>query len=488
MEEDLGDTFHHVAAAGRPWLPGAMTALLEPGRVIAGRYRLERVLAQGGMGCVWVGHHLQLDVGVAIKLMTPQLAASPEGRARFEREAKASAQLRIENAVHIYDFGIEDDSPFIVMELLEGEDLQARLARQQRLSPAALRSIVDQVCRGLRRAHEVGLVHRDLKPANIFLARQTGEETAKLLDFGIVKATTPAMGAGATRTGAILGSPHYMSPEQVRNTSKVDLRSDLWSLGVIVFRCLTGQLPFPGDEIGEVLVDVCVAPIPLASQLAPDLGPQVDRFFERALARDVAQRFQSAGELADAFAALAGEGGARAPLASPPSGPSAEGLATAATVAATPLHETAASGLGPSTVAGPAPVVAPPPAGTLSASAHTRNELVRPRGSGRSTGVVLACAVLALGVAIAAFVFLSGRDGERPAPPEPPRVVSPAPTPSASSTGGDAPEPSGSLDAAPSAAPSPSPLAPPSAPPAKSAPGRNRPGPTKKPDDLLNHI
>jgi eukaryotic-like serine/threonine-protein kinase len=281
--------------------------VLEAGHVIAGRYRLDRALARGGMGCVWMGHHLQLDVGVAVKLMAPELAASADARARFEREAKACAQLRIPNVVQIYDFGIEDDTPFLVMELLEGEDLETRLDREGRLDKPATKVVLDQVCRGLRRAHDAGVVHRDLKPANVFLSRQGGEETVKILDFGIAKATGPASGAKATGTGALLGSPHYMSPEQVRNTSTVDLRTDLWAVGVIVFRCLTGELPFPGDQIGEVLVDVCTAPIPLASQLAGDLGPDVDRFFERALSRDLAARFQSAAELAEAFAVLAGE-------------------------------------------------------------------------------------------------------------------------------------------------------------------------------------
>src|SRR5262245_3362193 len=222
---------------------------LEQGTIVAGRYRLERALAQGGMGSVWVARHLQLDVDVAIKFMTPQFAASADARARFEREAKASAQLKLANAVQVHDYGVEDGSPFLVMELLDGEDLESRLGRERRLTPAATLAVLESVCRALRRAHEVGLVHRDLKPGNIFLARQAGEEVVKVLDFGIAKDTQAAFGAAATRTGAILGSPHYMSPEQVRSSNRVDHRSDLWALGVIAFRCLTGHLPFPGDEV-----------------------------------------------------------------------------------------------------------------------------------------------------------------------------------------------------------------------------------------------
>src|SRR5262245_42432230 len=130
---------------------------LEPGELIAGRYRLDRPLAAGGMGHVWVGWHVQLEVSIAIKFMLPELAASPDAKARFEREAKASASLRIANAVHVYDYGIEDGTPFIVMELLTGEDLKARLARQGRLTVSAALPIVQQTCRALRRAHEIGL-------------------------------------------------------------------------------------------------------------------------------------------------------------------------------------------------------------------------------------------------------------------------------------------------------------------------------------------
>jgi eukaryotic-like serine/threonine-protein kinase len=434
---------------------------LEQGRVIAGRYRLDRMLAKGGMGCVWVGHHLQLDVGVAVKFMAPQLAASAEARARFEREAKASAQLRIANAVHIYDFGVEDDTPFLVMELLEGEDLEARLVREKRLAPAATRIVLDQVCRGLRRAHEVGLIHRDLKPANLFLARQGGEETVKILDFGIAKLTGPTLDTGATRTGHLLGSPHYMSPEQVRNTSKVDLRTDLWALGVIVFRCLTGQLPFPGTELGEVLVDVCTSPIPLASQVAPDLGPEVDRFFERALARDLAARFQTAAEVAEAFAAFVEAPRATAPRAELASLPSAL----------------------------PAPVTtpgaAPPPTGTLSPSSQTQRELSQSPKAARSTGLVVVIAGGALAAAtVAAVVFWPGHA----ASPLPAAAASAAPASSAVQSfdaGASA------LDARPKPATESAPAAPSasvSAPPVKSPPGRNRPGPARKADDLLNHI
>jgi serine/threonine protein kinase len=447
---------------------------LERGRIVAGRYRLERALAQGGMGCVWVARHVQLETDVAIKFMTPQLAASPDACARFEREAKASAALRLANAVQIHDYGVEDGAPFLVMELLEGEDLQARLRREGRLGLPVTLGILGQVGRALRRAHEVGLVHRDLKPGNIFLAREGGEEVVKLLDFGIAKDTQGAFGgafggggAGVTGTAALLGSPHYMSPEQVRTTSRVDHRTDLWALGVITFHCVTGHLPFSGDEIGDVLVDVCTKPIPVASTLAPDVGPGLDAFFARALTRDPAGRFQSVDEFLQALAYAGGSAGA--PVFVP-------------------------------TNPGPAPIDPPAGGGTLSASAHTRNEPARAAGGARAAIAVTAGIVVAsLAGALLTFVLLSGRSNAPSASAGPTSGPSTAPTeaavtpplPSAAPPAPpSAPDPSASTGpaaptSAPSAAPPSSPTAPP---PAKGSPKTKPRGPANKKDDLLNHI
>ncbi|WP_437747515.1 serine/threonine-protein kinase [Sorangium sp. So ce1504] len=285
-----------------------MNSLAE-GSVVAGRYRLERMLARGGMGSIWVARHLQLDATVAVKLMAPEYAASSTARARFEREARAAAQLKLPNVVHVHDYGLEGDTPFLVMELLDGEDLETRLAREGRLSTAATLGIVTQVCKALRRAHEMGIVHRDLKPANLFLSRQDEDELVKVLDFGIAKAQGTLLAGNETKTGTLVGSPYYMSPEQVRRSKTLDWRSDLWSVGVIAYRCLTGRLPFPGEEIGEVFVAICTEDVPLASSVVPELGPAVDGFFSRALARDPAHRFQGASELAEAFGAAASAAG-----------------------------------------------------------------------------------------------------------------------------------------------------------------------------------
>jgi eukaryotic-like serine/threonine-protein kinase len=395
---------------------------LETGTVIAGGYRLERLLARGGMGSVWVARHLRLDVDVAIKFMTTEYAASSEARARFEREAKASAQLKSPNVVQVHDYGVEGETPYIVMELLEGEDLNARLERVGRLSLQATYTIIDQVCKALRRSHEVGLVHRDLKPANIFLTTHLGEEIVKVLDFGIAKAISvsgPVQAGKATRTGTLIGSPHYMSPEQIRRSKQVDHRSDLWSLGVITFQCLTGRLPFSGEEFAEVLVEVCSDPIPPPSSFAPDLPSDVDRFIERALTRDIDQRFQSARELAEALQAIAAPGTVRGSAAELAARGSAQEIAAAppnarsphASGGFTPVPVTFAMGesSAPSHAASPGhvavgvtptPRLLQPSSSTLAPSGGT---LATPPGRGRSIGLLVGAASLVLALGLTVF-------------------------------------------------------------------------------------
>jgi serine/threonine protein kinase len=276
-----------------------------PGTILAGKYRLEHPLATGGMGSIWVGRHLQLDVPVAMKFMDGGHASTAGGHARFEREARWAAALRNQHVVQVIDFGVEDGIPYLVMELLVGEDLGERLSRERRISLAAASKILNQTARGLRTAHEARVVHRDLKPANIFLARIDDEEVVKILDFGIAKESQLVPANESTRTGELMGSPHYMSPEQVRSARDLDARSDLWSLSVILFRALTGRLPFPGDAIGAVIAQILADPIPRVVHVAPDLPYQLDAFFARGFARDRAQRFQTAREMAEAFALIA---------------------------------------------------------------------------------------------------------------------------------------------------------------------------------------
>jgi hypothetical protein len=270
-----------------------------PNVVIAERFRLSRLLGRGGMGSVWHAMHLGLDVPCAVKFIEGEGSELPEVQARFEREAKAAAHLRSPHVVQILDHGVWQGTPYIAMELLEGEDLGKRLLRLGRLPTHELLTIVTQVCRALTKAHSQGIVHRDLKPDNIFLVHDDDREIAKVLDFGIAKATGSGVTGSSTRTGAMLGTPYYMSPEQAQGTKAVDARSDLWSLGVIVFEALTGQRPFESEALGDLLMKIIVAPVPLPSQVLPGVPPTIDAWWVRASQRDPARRFQSAKELCD---------------------------------------------------------------------------------------------------------------------------------------------------------------------------------------------
>lgn len=293
--------------------------------LLAGKFRLERELSHGGMGSIWVAQHVQLGTLVAVKFMRDSYSRLPVLRARFEREARAAAQLKSPHIVQVHDFGFEeeDEVPYLVMELLQGEDLSKRLQRCGRLSLPETLHIIVQAGKALRSVHEAGFVHRDLKPANFFLARVDGEdgEIVKLLDFGIAKDVSAVLAADISATGEVMGSPNYMSPEQFYGERDVDARSDLWSLGVILFYGVTGELPFQGAQLGAVIANILVGPVPSASLIAPDLPPEIDAFFARALARERAERFQSIGEMMGELRRIAGTASPSIPdLQSPCSG------------------------------------------------------------------------------------------------------------------------------------------------------------------------
>jgi serine/threonine-protein kinase len=278
------------------------------GKIIAGRYRVERLLGQGGMGSVWAGRHLTLGQLVAIKFIHPGLATSVEALRRFDTEAKAAARLKTRNAVAVYDHGVTaDGEPYIVMEYLEGESLEQRIRRQGPLPLGEVVSIVCQAARALSAAHEQGIVHRDLKPDNVFLARDREAGPAgyvvKLVDFGIAKIVDDeaSRGASTTQAGMVLGTPHYMSPESLTASAPVGPASDIWSLGACAFAAACGRVPFEGDAIGDVVLKVCAAPMPIPSRVVPSLPPAFDEWFKRACARQMVDRFPT---VADAERAL----------------------------------------------------------------------------------------------------------------------------------------------------------------------------------------
>jgi eukaryotic-like serine/threonine-protein kinase len=282
--------------------------VIQAGQVLNERYKLVRPLGQGSQAFVWVAEHLALGSQVAVKLIDPELAKQEDARQRFAREATAAAKLRSAHVVQMLDHGIEGEQPFIVMELLDGEDLFDRLDRKRKLTIQETSRVVTQVSRALMRAHAEGIIHRDLKPENVFLVRNEDDELAKVLDFGVAKVVTPAKQVMVrTGVGTLIGTPHYMSPEQVKGITEIDHRSDLWSLGVIAYQCVTGQLPFDSEGVGDLLIKITLHEPVKPSTLSPELPHSFDEWFKKACAKEPDQRFQTAREMADALVKLTGE-------------------------------------------------------------------------------------------------------------------------------------------------------------------------------------
>ncbi|MEM7158894.1 MAG: protein kinase [Myxococcota bacterium] len=268
-----------------------------------GKYRFERPLASGGMGELWVARDERLQRNVAIKLMHRTQDASHHRLERFQREARTIALLQHPHVVQVYDFGLADDgTPYIVMELLAGEDLARLLRRTKSMSLAALMPFIVQAAKGLHAAHRAGIIHRDLKPANLFVARQGEDHTLKILDFGIA-AVRDTEGANEGDSSILVGTPSYMSPEQARG-APVDHRTDLWSLAVVAYEALTGTSPFADESMPRVATRILEVPHVPPSRHVNGLGPEVDAFFERALAKNRSDRFSSALEFGAAFSAL----------------------------------------------------------------------------------------------------------------------------------------------------------------------------------------
>jgi len=257
------------------------------------------------MGSVWVADHLTLGTQVAVKFISRDLAAEPQMLTRFQREATAAAQIKSPHVVQVFDNGVTDDGqPYIVMELLHGEDLDVRIERLGRLSLAETLVVVRHTCKALAVAHRLGIVHRDIKPANLFVVDVEGEPFVKVLDFGIAKRRSePGHVSGLTSTGAMVGTPHFMSPEQVTSSRDAAPSSDLWAVAVVAYSCLLGRRPFEGETVGALAIAINSAHFLAPSMVDPTLPPALDAWFDRALARELADRFASAKELADAFVA-----------------------------------------------------------------------------------------------------------------------------------------------------------------------------------------
>ncbi|MBI5536430.1 MAG: serine/threonine protein kinase [Deltaproteobacteria bacterium] len=289
------------------------------GEVIGAKYVVEGLLGAGGMGVVLAARHSQLGQQVAIKVLLPESLRDPVANERFLREARAAIAIRSEHVARVMDFGtLESGSPYLVMEHLEGNDLKEQLLRRSPLPISTVIDYVIQACEALCEAHKRGIVHRDLKPANLFLsARMDGSPHVRVLDFGISKtvslaAAATGSGDGITRTDAVFGTPAYMSPEQLRSSKLVDHRTDLWSLGVVLYELLTGKLPFgsTSDGIVAMCAHILEDPPPPMRAMRPDVPPALEAAVIRCLAKQPAERFQSISELTDAISAFGSSGSA----------------------------------------------------------------------------------------------------------------------------------------------------------------------------------
>lgn len=269
------------------------------GETLDGKYLIERVVGAGGMGVVLAARHVQLDTQVAIKVLLPAAATNQDIVARFLREGRSSAKLRSDHVAKVLDVGTsEAGAHYLVMELLAGQDLGQLLQAQGTLPVSAVIDWIAQALEALAEAHGHGIVHRDLKPSNLFLARRPdGTDILKILDFGISKATTPHE-KKLTASVAMMGSPLYMSPEQMLSAKDVDQRADLWSLGVVMYELSTGRVPFDGESIPQLCARVMNDPVPAPHTVRSDLPSGLDGVILRLLEKDLNRRYQNVGELA----------------------------------------------------------------------------------------------------------------------------------------------------------------------------------------------
>jgi len=281
---------------------------VQVGATIAGKFRIERIIGEGGVGYVVEATHIKLDEPVAIKFLRQASLSNPDIVRRFAREARAAVKMKGEHAARVIDVGeLPDGTPFIVMEFLKGSDLASTLSQRGRFEDAgeAVEYII-QACEALAEAHSLGIVHRDIKPENLFLVRRAGSMwQLKLLDFGISKAALTGeisnVDLDSNHTTTIMGSPFYMSPEQIRSTRDVDGRADIWSVGAVLFELLTGQTPWEQDNLTGLVASILEDPPRSLSKLRPDLPPGLEDVIRKCLDKDRAKRYQNAAELAVAL-------------------------------------------------------------------------------------------------------------------------------------------------------------------------------------------
>jgi serine/threonine-protein kinase len=340
--------------------------MLSTGDIIDGKYRIVRLLGEGGMGAVYEGENMRIHRRVAIKVLHAGVAATGEAVARFEREAQAAGRIGSEHIVEVLDLGnLPSGDRYMVMEFMDGDSLSARIRNRGRLTPSESYPILHQLLEALAAAHGAGIIHRDLKPDNVYLLKSRGGKAdfVKLLDFGISKFNQLSGDSGfsMTRTGAVMGTPYYMAPEQAKGSRELDHRVDLYAAGVILYEAVTGEVPFNADTFNELLFKIVLEAARPVEQVVPGIDPSFAAIVNKSMARDPAQRFQTAREFQQAleqwaagagpqFAASLGAGapapaphlpmgtGAYAAAGTPPQGALGTGQYPAANPNAAPAH------------------------------------------------------------------------------------------------------------------------------------------------------